>query len=110
MRSSHPAVCLLQSCILKFLHFYRRTACSEVTKAGRLVLKRRGRCELLWLSFVHNRRPQGQRFLGATIVVAADVKDAVQEARRLGINPGGEVSLIEFPAAVPPILIGSIGW
>ena len=38
----------------------------------------------------------------ATIVVAADVKDAVQEARRLGINPGGEVSLIEFPAAVPP--------
>ena len=55
-----------------------------------------------WLSFVDNRRPQGQRFLGATIVVAADVKDAVQEARRLGINPGGEVSLIEFPAAVPP--------
>ena len=48
MRSSHPAVCLLQSCILKFLHFYRRTLCSEtVTKAGRLVLKRRGRCELL---------------------------------------------------------------
>ena len=55
-----------------------------------------------WLSFVDNRRSQGQRFLGATIVVAADVKDAVQDARRLGINPGGEVSLIEFPAAVPP--------
>ena len=39
---------LLQSYILKFLHSDRRTARSEtMTKAGRLVLKRRGRCELL---------------------------------------------------------------
>ena len=54
-----------------------------------------------WLSFVDNRRPQGQRFL-RDHCSSCGRKGRSTRARRLGINPGGEVSLIEFPAAVPP--------
>ncbi len=39
-----------------------------------------------WLSFASD-----SGFLGATIVKGAYFTEAVQEAQRLGVNPGGEV-------------------
>jgi hypothetical protein len=45
-----------------------------------------------WLSFVDPDKPSGERFLGATIVAASNISSAADEAWRVGINPGGEVS------------------
>ncbi len=44
-----------------------------------------------WLSFVDPDRPEGQRFLGVSIVHADDQIHAVQRAWDLGCNPGGEI-------------------
>ncbi len=49
------------------------------------------RVDFFWLSFVDRARPVGQRFLGCTVVKAADMADAVRVASRLGLNPGGDV-------------------
>ena len=48
-----------------------------------------------WLSFCDERRPRGDRFLGVCIVQGDELADAIQEAWRLGCNPGGEV--LGFP-------------
>ena len=45
-----------------------------------------------WLSFVDPNLDVGHRFLGAAIVRGAGMVDAVREAWRLGVNPGGEVA------------------
>lgn len=45
-----------------------------------------------WLSFCDTDKPEGERFLGGCLVQGADFGDAVHEAHRLGINPGGEVA------------------
>ena len=44
-----------------------------------------------WLSFCNAQLPPGDQFLGACLVPASDIVQAIEEARRLGINPGGEV-------------------
>lgn len=46
---------------------------------------------LWWLSFADPDLPRGRQFLGVVVVRADDMKDAMQKAWRLGINPGGEV-------------------
>jgi hypothetical protein len=53
---------------------------------------------LWWLSFCDPDRPEGQRFLGVSIVPGFDIVTAASAARVLGCNPGGEVAGIEIPA------------
>jgi hypothetical protein len=50
-----------------------------------------------WLSFCDSDKPKGQRFLGVAIVRGSNVVNAIQEAHRLDINPGGEV--LAFPVS-----------
>ena len=49
------------------------------------------RAHFFWLSFVDRAMPDGQRFLGCTVVRAADMAGAVRAAWRFGVNPGGDV-------------------
>ena len=56
----------------------------------------RDHCGWWWLSFCDQQRPKGSQFLGVAIVHADGLMDAMQEARRRGCNPGGEV--MAFPA------------
>jgi hypothetical protein len=51
-----------------------------------------------WLSFVDPHRPKGKRFLGACIVEAVDVYEAIPKSHRLRINPGGAVQCRSFEA------------
>lgn len=44
-----------------------------------------------WLSFADKRLPGGQQFLGAAMVEGATLEEAIRDAWRLKINPGGEV-------------------
>lgn len=46
---------------------------------------------ILWLSFADPDRPQGDQFLGVSIVEADNLFEAICAAREQGINPGGEV-------------------
>lgn len=49
-----------------------------------------------WLSFVDPDGPEGDRFLGVSIVQAADERQSLRVARELGCNPGGEVMVFEY--------------
>lgn len=64
---------------------------------------------LCWLSFADSKRPKGQQFLGACIVPMGetgdkreDYKVAIQNAWRLGCNPGGAVAFQPVPPTVEP--------
>lgn len=59
---------------------------------------------LWWLSFVNPELPEGQRFLGVSIVRARGVLDAATKAHRQRINPGGEVASFELTGE-PPLFI-----
>jgi ABC-type proline/glycine betaine transport system ATPase subunit len=50
-----------------------------------------------WLSFCDPDKPEGERFLGAAIVEATDLREALKVTWRLKINPGGEVLSVEIP-------------
>lgn len=52
---------------------------------------------LWWLSFCDTTDAGRGRFLGACIVRAADLGDAVDRAWQAGCNPGGEVLGVEMP-------------
>jgi hypothetical protein len=51
---------------------------------------------LYWMSFADPDKPKGQQFLGAVILEASSLSDAIQETWRKGINPGGEVVFLEI--------------
>ena len=53
---------------------------------------------LFWLSFCDADRPAGTQFLGACLVEAEADLLAVARAHDLGINPGGEVLMVECPS------------
>lgn len=53
-----------------------------------------------WLSFCDPDKPEGTQFVGACIIRGDNMIEAVQNAHRLGINPGGEVQGFEIPAVV----------
>lgn len=57
-----------------------------------------------WLSFSEPRPPQGRGFLGVAIVAATSFPLAIETARFLSINPGGEVRghLLMPDQAIPP--------
>lgn len=50
-----------------------------------------------YLSFCDAERPKGQRFLGACIVTANSMGEAIKEAWLQQCNPGGEVMGHEIP-------------
>ena len=50
-----------------------------------------------WLSFVDSEKPEGERFIGATIVRSDCIENAIRKAWWLRINPGGEVMGIQIP-------------
>jgi hypothetical protein len=52
---------------------------------------------LHWLSFADPTAPRGSQFLGAVILRAHDFDDAIKQAWRDGINPGGEVVGTQIP-------------
>jgi len=48
--------------------------------------------ETYWrLSFVDPSAPAGHRWLGGTLVTGRDIVQAVKNAWRLNVNPGGDV-------------------
>lgn len=47
--------------------------------------------QMFWLSFCDGDRPAGTQFLGAAVVPGRDIGEAITNAHRLHINPGGEV-------------------
>lgn len=60
---------------------------------------------LVWLSFEDPKRPCGSQFLGAAIVRARSVIEAVGVAHALGCNPGGRVvgHPVEYADGIDPI-------
>ncbi len=52
---------------------------------------------LWWLSFCDSSKPEGQRFLGVAIVSAGSLPEAVTEAWKARINPGGSVRGFALP-------------
>jgi hypothetical protein len=54
-----------------------------------------------FLSFCDEEKPEGERFVGASVVEADSVEEATREAWRKGCNPGVDMLAIEFPADVP---------
>lgn len=69
-----------------------------------LLAQERENNPLTWwyLSFADDCRPVGSRFLGAAIVRAHGMADAVDQAHRRGINPGGEVQGVGAPTCFSP--------
>lgn len=58
-----------------------------------------------WMTFVDGSRPDSDKFLGACVVEAFSFEDALGTSHILGINPGGEVRIIEISDEhLPPLL------
>ena len=57
-----------------------------------------------WLSFTDNTRAEGDRFLGGCIIEASSFGEAINEAWRRKINPGGEVMGFEVPCEYEAII------
>ena len=55
-----------------------------------------------WLSFIDPEAPDGEKFLGVAIVYAEGPILAVRNSKRLGINPGGEVAILEMDKPPAP--------
>jgi hypothetical protein len=60
---------------------------------------------LFWLSFADSTLPPGTQFLGAAVVRAKAIIEAIQVAHAIGINPGGEVQghPIVYEPGIKPI-------
>ena len=64
---------------------------------------------MFWLSFCDPDAPEGEQFLGGALVDAADEFSAVVLAHRLGVNPGGEVMMVNITGApVPEEYVGRL--
>jgi len=50
-----------------------------------------------WLSFCDPDKPEGSQFLGAILIKAHGMTDALTKANVLQINPGGEVRGVALP-------------
>lgn len=53
-----------------------------------------------WLSFCDPKKPEGEQFLGVSIVEAPHFTLAAPTAWTLGCNPCGEVQITELPPDV----------
>lgn len=54
-----------------------------------------------WFSFYDPTKAEGSQFLGVAIVEGAGLRDAIDRARTLGINPGGRVASVACTRFVP---------
>ena len=62
-----------------------------------------------WLNFIDPDLPEESGFLGAAIVVGDDFFEAVQNAHRMGCNPGGEALGQEFDGeGIPAEFVGRL--
>lgn len=63
-----------------------------------------------WLSFCDGSLPEGSQFLGAAIINAASLPEAITASWLNGSNPGGEIGAIELDgdAPIPPEYIGRL--
>lgn len=64
---------------------------------------------MYWLSFCDPYRPKGQQFLGVAIVQTDNFAEALSEAWRLKINPGGEARGMFLPEACHAMVGDSVG-
>lgn len=55
-----------------------------------------------WISFADPDRPPGAQFLGAAIVDADSMRDALPRAYTWGCNPGGQATIVALGAWVSP--------
>lgn len=57
-----------------------------------------------WLSFCDPEQPKGDQFLGVILAESDEgLASVVMETHRRGVNPGGEIQVMEFnDADVPP--------
>lgn len=53
-----------------------------------------------YMSFVDNHRPAGDQFVGALLLEADSLEEAITASWLLELNPGGEIAAVEIPAAV----------
>jgi hypothetical protein len=58
-----------------------------------------------WLSFCDTDRPAGQQFLGACLVRAGSLPEAITVSHLLGVNPGGEIEIL---GPIPPEKVDKI--
>lgn len=58
-----------------------------------------------WLSFADTDLEPGSQFLGASVVVAANLTDALTKSHEQGCNPGGQVKI---SGPIPPELVATI--
>lgn len=63
-----------------------------------------------WLSFADAERPEGAQFLGAVIIAASRLEEALKVAEILHCNPGGEVRFVAFEtvAPLPAMFVGHL--
>ena len=54
-----------------------------------------------WLCFVDGAKAEGEQFLGVAVVEGATLRDAIELAGALGINPGGKVASVACTRFVP---------
>ncbi len=50
-----------------------------------------------WLSFCDQELPRGEQFLGALLIEANGMEDAMLRSHALGLNPGGEILGFQVP-------------
>lgn len=51
-----------------------------------------------YFSFTDPDLPEGEQFLGGLYIDGADLADALTRSHGLGVNPGGQVAVVEIPA------------
>lgn len=64
-----------------------------------------------WLCFTDDKKPEGEQFLGVTIVLAPTLEIAIKVASSRGANPGGEVHANIVPLEwdnPPPTMAASL--
>jgi len=51
-----------------------------------------------WLSFCDADRSEGEQFLGACLIEADNIEDAIRKSHRRKCNPGGEIACVQIGA------------
>lgn len=55
-----------------------------------------------YMSFTDDTRPKGSQFLGAALVLAVTLEEAIRASWTLGCNPGGAVMAVPLPVGARP--------
>lgn len=57
---------------------------------------------VFWMSFADPDLPEGSQFLGVVIIRAENIAAAITLSHANGLNPGGEIEILEMPDNVAP--------